>query len=118
MGRDFEYTTFVARDTTYQSVISAPIQNRLRGKRVMVTAVSAKPLPQTGDVTQPCDQRPYTELVYLRFRVVANPNLNQESARTPIILTNDTLFYNDFQMGKEITFPGDVAPGELQVLVA
>ncbi|MBK6291310.1 MAG: T9SS type A sorting domain-containing protein [Ignavibacteria bacterium] len=112
LGRDFEYTTFVARDTTYQSVISAPIQNRLRGKRVMVTAVSAKPLPQTGDVTQPCDQRPYTELVYLRFRVVANPNLNQESARTPIILTNDTLFYNDFQMGKEITFPGDVAPGE------
>ncbi len=111
LGRDFEYSVAVARDTTFQSVIAAPIQNRLRGKRAMITAISAKPLPQTGDPAQPCDQRPFTELIYLRFKVVANPNLNQESARTPIILTNDTLFYNDFQVGYELAFPNDPAPG-------
>ncbi|MCX6140899.1 MAG: T9SS type A sorting domain-containing protein [Candidatus Kapabacteria bacterium] len=112
LGRDFEYSVFVARDTTFQSVIGAPIQNRLRGKRAMITAISSKALPQTGDPSQPCDQRPYTELVYLRFKVVANPSINQESSRTPLIVTNDTLYYNDFQMGKELAFPGDVAPGQ------
>ncbi len=112
LGRDFEYTVFVARDTTFQSVIAAPVQNRLRGKRALVTGVSSRALPQTGDVSQPCDQRPFTELIYLRFRVVANPSLNQESSRTPIILTSDTLYYNDFQMGRELAFPGDGAPGE------
>jgi len=112
LGRDFTYYVATARDTTFQSVINAPIQNRIRGKRVMVTAASSKPLPQTGDPSQACDQRPFTELIYLRFRVVANPSINQESARTPLILTNDTLFYNDFQMGKELAFPGDATPGE------
>lgn len=112
LGRDFEYTVAVARDTTYQSVISAPIQNRLRGKRALITATSPRALPQTGDVSQPCDQRPYTELIYLRFRVVANPALDPVSARTPIILTNDTLYYNDFEVGKELVFPGDVVPGQ------
>lgn len=111
LGKDFTYTAAVARDITYQSVIGAPIQNRIRGKRVMITATNARELPQTGDVTQPCDQRPFTELIYLRFRVVANPAINQVSARTPIILTNDTLYYNDFEMGKELAFPGDASPG-------
>ena len=41
LADDFEFSTDVARDITYQSVIDAPIQNRLRGKRVMVTGVSA-----------------------------------------------------------------------------
>jgi hypothetical protein len=112
LAKDFNFTSHVARDITFQSVINAPTQNRLRGKRVLVTGMSSKALPQTGDVTQPCDQRPYVELVYLRFKVVANPATDPVSSRTPVILTNDTLFYNDFQVGKEIVFPGDVAPGE------
>jgi len=112
LAKDFEFTSHVSRDVTFQSVINAPTQNRLRGKRVLVTGVSSKALPQTGDVTQPCDQRPYLELVYLRFKVVANPAIDPVSSRTPVILTNDTLYYNDFQVGKEIVFPGDVAPGE------
>jgi hypothetical protein len=112
LAKDFEFNYEVARDTSYQSVINAPVQNRRRGKRAMITATSPKPLPQTGDVTQPCDQRPYQELVYLRFRVIANTTLDPESARTPIILTNDTLYYNDFAVGKELAFPGDVAPGQ------
>jgi hypothetical protein len=112
LGKDFEYTVDVARDTSFQRVIKAPVQNRLRGKRALVTGISSKPLPQTGDITQPCDQRPFQELVYLRFKVIADPSIDVESARTPIILTNDTLFYNDFQMGKAIAFPGDGVPGE------
>ncbi len=110
LARDFEFSSHVARDTSYQSVINAPIQNRLRGKRVMIDAVSSKPLPQTGDVTQPCDQRPFVELCYLRFRVVARPGADPVSSRTPLIITNDTLFYNDFQVGFERPFPNDPQP--------
>ncbi|MBI2794948.1 MAG: T9SS type A sorting domain-containing protein [Ignavibacteria bacterium] len=110
LARDFEFTTSVARDTTYQSVIGAPIQNRLRGKRVMIDAVSSKPLPQTGDLTQDCDQRPFVELIYLRFNVIADPAQDPVSARTPFIITNDTLFYNDFQVGYELPLPNDPQP--------
>lgn len=112
LAKDFEFSSHVSRDTTFQSVINAPIQNRLRGKRVMITGVSPKALPQTGDITQPCDQRPFVELVYLKFRVIANPASDPVSARTPFIITNDTLFYNDFQVGFEIPFPNDPQPSE------
>jgi hypothetical protein len=110
LAKDFEFSSDVTRDVNYQSVINAPQANRLRGKRVLVTGISAKPLPQTGDPNTPCDQRPFVELCYVRFKVVANPASDPVSALTPIILTNDTLFYNDFQVGKELAFPGDPAP--------
>jgi len=110
LADDFEFSTDVDRDTTYQSVIEAPIQNRLRGKRVMITGISSKSLPQTGDINSPCDQRPFVELCYLRFNVIADPVRNPVSARTPLIITNDTLFYNDFQMGFEKAFPDDPQP--------
>lgn len=110
LAKDFEFSTHVARDTTFQSVIGGPLQNRLRGKRVMITGVSSKQLPQTGDPTTLCDQRPFVELFYMRFRVIANPAENPVSARTPLILTNDTLFYNDFQVGYELAFPDDPVP--------
>ncbi|MDZ4745982.1 MAG: T9SS type A sorting domain-containing protein [bacterium] len=111
LAKDFEFSSSVSRDTTFQRVIAGPLQNRLRGKRVMITAVSSKQLPQTGNITETCDQRPFVELFYLRFRVIANPASNPVSARTPLILTNDTLFYNDFQVGYELPFPGDPVPG-------
>lgn len=110
LAKDFEFSSHVTRDVNYQSVINAPQANRLRGKRVLITGVSAKPLPQTGDVNTPCEQRPFQELVYVRFKVIANPGADPVSALTPIILTNDTLYYNDFQVGKELAFPGDPAP--------
>lgn len=111
LAKDFEFSTSVSRDTSYQNVINGPIQNRLRGKRVMITGVSPKALPQTGNVADNCDQRPFVEMFYMRFRVLANPASNPVSARTPLIITNDTLFYNDFQVGKELTFPNDPVPG-------
>lgn len=111
LAKDFEFSTHVARDVTFQSVINAPIQNRLRGKRVMIDAVSSKSLPQTGqDLSQDCEQRPYQELCFLRFRVIARPGADPVSARTPLIITNDTLFYNDFQVGHERPFPNDPQP--------
>jgi hypothetical protein len=112
LARDFNFSTSVARDVTYQSVINAPTANRLRGKRAMISATSSKPLPQTGDINSPCDQRPMVELCYLRFKVIADPAANPVSARTPIILTNDTLYYNDFRVGYELPFPFDPAPSE------
>jgi hypothetical protein len=110
LAKDFEFSTHVARDTTYQSVINAPIQNRLRGKRVMIDATCPKALPQTGDITQPCDQRPFAELVYLRFTVIADPARDPVSARTPLIITNDSVFYNDFHVAHELPFPNDPQP--------
>lgn len=110
LAKDFEFSSAVTRDLTYQSVINASPVNRQRGKRVLITGISAKPLPQTGDVNAPCDQRPFVELFYVRFKVVANPAVDRVSSRTPVILTNDTLFYNDFQVGKELVFPGDPVP--------
>ena len=112
LAEDFEFSTDVSRDITFQSVIDAPIQNRLRGKRVMVTGISSKQLPQTGNPDDQCDQRPFVELCYLKFRVIANPANNPVSARTPLILTNDTLFYNDFQVAYEKAYPSDPPPSE------
>jgi hypothetical protein len=110
LAKDFEFSADIARDTTYQDVIGAPAVNRYRGKRVMVSGFSAKPLPQTGDPSTSCETRPYVELVYLRFNVTANP-ADGLSGLTPLILTNDTLYYNDFQVGFEKTFPNDPVPG-------
>lgn len=110
LAEDFEFSTDVDRDTTYQTIIGADRENRRRGKRVMITGISSKSLPQTGDINSPCDQRPFVELVYLRFKVVADPVRFPVSGRTPLIITNDTLFYNDFQMGFERAFPDDPIP--------
>lgn len=112
LAKDFEFSDHVARDVTYQSVIDAPLENRNRGKRVMITATSSRPLPETAPLGSPCDQREFQELIWVKFRVIANPASNPVSARTPIILTNDTLFYNDFQVGKELTFPDDPLPSK------
>jgi hypothetical protein len=111
LAKDFFFETHVARDTTYQNVINSPIENRLRGKRVLITGTSGRPLPQTGDITTPCDQRPFVELFYVKFRVIANPGANPVSARTPLIMTNDTLMYNDFDIAREAPFPNDPPPG-------
>jgi len=110
LAKDFEFSAEVARDTTYQSVIGAPLDNRLRGKRVMISAISSKPLPQTGDPTTNCESRPFVEMFFVKFRVIANPANNPVSSRTPIILTNDTLFYNDFAVGQEAILPNDPPP--------
>lgn len=111
LAKDFFIEANVARDTTYQNVINSPTENRLRGKRILITGTSGRPLPQTGDITTPCDQRPFVELFYVKFRVVANPGANPVSARTPLIMTNDTLMYNDFDIAREAPFPNDPPPG-------
>jgi len=116
LAKDFEFSANVARDTTYQNVINSPIDNRLRGKRVMIAATSAKPLPQTGDPTSNCESRPFVELFYAKFRVVANPGGNPVSARTPLIITNDTLMYNDFAVGQESVGPNDPPPSRFSGL--
>ncbi len=79
-------------------------------RRVRIVASSAKPLPPSPagpgqdpwDPTLQCDQRSYVPVVYLRFRVTG---VAGTIAR--LILSNDTLKYNDLNLS---VFPAEPFP--------
>ncbi len=80
-------------------------------RRVRIVASSAKPLPPSPagpgqdpwDPTIQCDQRQYVPVIYLRFRVTG---VVGTIAR--LILSNDTLKYNDLNLS---VFPAEPFPG-------
>jgi hypothetical protein len=79
-------------------------------RRVRIVASSAKPLPPSPafgqdpwDPTVQCDQRQFVPLIYLRFRVTG-----VQGSQGFLILSNDTLKYNDLDLAQ---FPAEPFPG-------
>ncbi len=79
-------------------------------RRIRIVASSAKPLPPSPaglgqdpwDPTIQCDNRQYVPVVYLRFRVTG-----PEGSVARLILSNDTLKYNDLNLS---VFPAEPFP--------
>jgi hypothetical protein len=78
-------------------------------RRVRIVASSAKPLPPSPafgqdpwDPTVQCDQRQFVPLIYLRFRVTGG-----QGSQGFLILSNDTLKYNDLDLAQ---FPAEPFP--------
>jgi hypothetical protein len=81
-------------------------------RRIRIVASSAKPLPPSPapgqdqwDPTVECSNRQYVPLVYLRFRVTG-----PTGTIARLILSNDTLKYNDLNLS---VFPAEPFPDNL-----
>ncbi|MCS7176137.1 MAG: hypothetical protein NZ960_00700 [Candidatus Kapabacteria bacterium] len=81
-----------------------------RWRRVRIVASSAKPLPPSPagpgqdpwDPTVQCQSRRYVPVVYLRFRITG-----VAGGIARLMLSNDTLMYNDLNLG---VFPAEPFP--------
>jgi hypothetical protein len=125
LAKEFTLSYSDSEDDTYQQTLNVTTPNRFFGRRIRITGSSTKPLPPTGQAGQEdlydpsvdCNSREFQELLYIRFRVVGTSS-GVGTTNTPIIITNDTLRYNDLDVAKESPFPGtqeypNPAPGDL-----
>jgi len=97
-----------AVDSTYQvqnGLISPNNPNRLRGKRVRIAGQSSRPLPTTGS-SNDCNQYEYRPLLYVKFQVLGRPGLGVSDV-SPLIITTDSIYYNNSNVYRESPFPGD-----------
>jgi len=97
-----------AVDSTYQvqnGLISANNPNRLRGKRVRIAGQASRPLPTTGS-SNDCNQYEYRPLLYVRFQVIGRPGVGVSDV-SPLIITTDSIYYNNSNVYRESPFPGD-----------
>ncbi len=97
-----------AIDSTYQvqnGLISPSNPNRLRGKRVRIAGQSGRPLPTTGSSSD-CNQYEYRPFVYVKFQVLGRPGLGVSDV-SPLIVTTDSIYYNNQNVYTQSPFPGD-----------
>lgn len=100
IAQDFNIVWDDSKDVTYLKSIDPTSTDSQYGRRIRIVGTSTRPLPATT-----LDQRneTYLELLYIRFRVVASTGIGTNQ---PLIITNDTLRYNDRSpVGPQ--FPGD-----------
>lgn len=113
LAKEFDLSFDDAEDDSYQTSLGVTTPNRFFGRRIRISGASTKPLPPTGgagitnvfDSTIDCNSREFQELLYIRFRVVGTSS-GIGTTNTPIIITNDTLRYNDLDVATESPFPG------------
>ncbi len=102
-------------DTTYKASLgSLPEPD---GRRIRITGTSSDSLPLSpaiGGISNPeCRDRQFVEMFYIRFEVLAQPSTVSENS--PLIITNDTLIWNDRNV-TERQFPDDPFPDEFEGL--
>ncbi len=117
MTEGWQLTWDDAVDSTYQvqnGLISANNPNRLRGKRIRIAGQSSRPLPTTGNGID-CNAFEYRPLVYVKFQVLGSPG-NGVSDVSPLIITTDSIYYNNMNAVKDSPFPGDIAYPQPQTL--
>ncbi len=109
----------VAVDSTYQvqnGLISANNPNRLRGKRIRISAESSRPLDPTGDSSiADCNAYDYRPLLFIKFQVLGRPGLGVSDA-SPLIITTDSIYYNNMNAVQNSPFPGDINYPQPQTL--
>ncbi len=106
-----------AVDSTYQvqnGLISANNPNRLRGKRIRIAGLGSRPLPTTGSGID-CNSFEYRPLIYVKFQVLGRPGSGVSDV-SPMIITTDSIYYNNMNAVKDSPFPGDIAYPQPQPL--
>ena len=107
LAKDFNIQWDVHKDMSYWEYFSegTPInpQVRERGRVIVITGTSSKPLPNTD--TNTVD---FNVLLYVKFRinlVKAKISANQRaSLYSPIYISPDTIMYNDWNVRQDIAF--------------
>ncbi len=90
--KDFSYRLYLNPNTARQDYE--------KGRGITISGTSSQPLPNT-DLTNP----EYRVLLYVKFRVVPEVGGQMGTAQnTPIIISNDTIRYNDLVVTKVAPF--------------
>jgi hypothetical protein len=96
LAKDFTINWHVEQDSSYRLFIDpeTPKSDRGRGQVLTIAGTSSKPMMNTN-----IDKNESLVLLYVKCRV-NNPyeNFNRLGARTPIIISDDTIFYNDINI--------------------
>jgi len=98
LATNFTYTSSDRLDTTYMDIVGASRELRQRGRRVTISAHVREigdSLAPTGDLDWPCDHYVTVVMFSLVFRLKADAQNDPTSLRTPLIIRNDSLTYND-----------------------
>lgn len=115
LAKDFQLQWDTTADISYKKSLDPSQGDNPVGRRILVTGTSAHPLPPSPPLAATSlDQREFVELLYIRFRVKVREG-NAFPSTVPLIITNDTLMYNDMDV-KEQQFQKDYnppAPNEL-----
>ncbi len=109
LAKDFNLQWDVHKDMSYQDFFRdpgdppIPLNVRERGKELVISGASTKPLPVTD--TSSVD---YNVLLYVKFRVkLERGSISAEeraSEYTPMYISPDTIMYNDWNVREEIAF--------------
>lgn len=100
LAKDFQLDWEVARDVNYKKTLDPSQGDSPSGMRIRVTGTSAHPLPPSPPLNATnLDQREFVELLYIRFRVKSREGSGFPD-KTPLIITNDTLRYNDMDVNE------------------
>lgn len=98
LAKDFQLDWDVATDISYKKSLDASQGNNPSGRRIRITGTSAHPLPPSPpDNASSLEQREFVELLYIRFEVLVSETQSFPSM-VPLIITNDTLMYNDMDV--------------------
>lgn len=109
LAKDFNLQWEVANDVDYKKSLDPSQGDNPDGRRIRITGTSAHPLPPSPPYNEPTlDRREFVELLYVRFEVLITTDQAFPS-NIPLIITNDTLMYNDMDV-KEMQFQDEVPP--------
>ncbi len=100
LAKDFNIEWDVAVDRDYKKSLDPSQGDNPDGRRIRITGTSAHPLPPSPPYNEPnLDRREFVELVYVRFEVLITTDQAFPS-NIPLIITNDTLMYNDMDVNE------------------
>lgn len=119
LAKDFKLDWDTTVDLSYKKSLDPSQGDNLNGRRILITGTSAHPLPPSPPLNATSlEQREFVELVYIRFRVKVREG-NAFPSTVPLIITNDTLMFNDmdvkeqqFQEGYNPPAPNEIVPGK------
>lgn len=95
LAKNFRLDWDDIEDPTYKASLGSLPEPE--GRRIRITGVTSDQLPLSpapeGLPNPTCRDREYAELFYIRFQVLAQPATVSDNS--PLIITNDTLIWND-----------------------
>ncbi len=97
LAKDFIVDWEVFHNHSYREFVnpSTPLQDKLKGREIVITGMSSNALPNSDD---------YEVLLYVRFQVIAKEGLVGTARKTLIYINADEIMYNDLNVAKYAPF--------------
>jgi type IX secretion system substrate protein len=102
LAKDFTIQWNVAQDSSYRIRLDpqTPASDRGRGQVLTISGTSSKPMMNTN-----IDKNESLVLLYVKCRVLQDvEDFNRLGARTPIMISDDTIFYNELNIRQKAPF--------------